>query len=194
MKYSIDAAGSEITWTGFLPSKGLSGKVSFRDGVIEADPKNNSDITGGKLTIDLSSIEALDDNLGKDDKRKLTDHLKSEDFFDVASYPVAEFTLLEVNAIGDRADRSNADGMIRPTHEVTGELSIKGIRQKISALVNMQIEGSRIRVQSMFTLDRTMFGMDHLIDRSNGQQRVLPDMEIIVKVVADAIERPLGSA
>lgn len=192
MKYSIDAANSEITWTGFIPSTGISGRVFFRDGIIETDPKNSSDITGGKLTIDIASIETLDDQLSKDDKRKLTAHLKSQDFFDADIHPVAEFTLLEVNALGDRPV-SNTDGVIHPTHEVVGELSVRGIKQKVSALVNMQVEGGKIRVQSMFTLDRTMFGMDHLIDRSNGQQRVLPDMEIIVKVVADAIERPLGS-
>ena len=190
MRYVIDVANSEITWTGFLPRTGISGRVLFKEGIVETDIKNINEITGGRLVIDLDSIETLDDQLDDENKRKLTNHLKSEEFFDEALYPAAEFTLLEVKAIGDRADSCNTDGVIQPTHEVIGELNLKGIKQRVSALVNLQMEGRKMRVQTMFTLDRAKFGMTALLDKENGSERVLPDMEIMVKLSADALQEP----
>jgi polyisoprenoid-binding protein YceI len=184
----IDVANSEITWTGFQPGNSISGRVFFSDGYVDTSD-SNKDITGGKLTIDMSSIDVMDDKLDADNKHKLVAHLGSEDFFDSAIHPLAVFSIKEVNAIGDRADSSNSDGTIQPTHEVVGELSLKGIKHTVSTLVNLQISEKKIMVQTMLTLDRTQWGMDHLIDRSNGKNRVLPDMEITLKVVAEASEQ-----
>lgn len=186
MKYAIDVANSEITWSGFMPAISVSGRVFFKDGLIVTD-ENDREIINGLIHIDMNSIETLDDKLDDEKKRQVTESLKSADFFDSVLYPVAVFKLLEVKAIGDRADSCNTDGVITPTHEIVGELNLKGIRQRITSLVNLQKEGRKIRVQSMFTLDRTQWGMDHLVEKENGSGRVLPDMEIIVKVVADAI-------
>lgn len=195
MKYIIDVANSEITWTGFQPGNSISGRVFFNDGYIDVNDANR-EVTGGRLTIDMSSIDVLDNKLDDANKHKLAEHLRSDDFFDATLYPLAEFNLLEVKAIGDRADSCNPDGVIQPTHEVVGEFNLKGIKQRVSALVNLQLNGRRMMVQTMFTLDRTMWGMDYLIDRSNGKNRVLPDMEVAVKLVADVVEQPLagGSA
>jgi polyisoprenoid-binding protein YceI len=191
MRYVVDVANSEINWTGFQPGTSLSGRVFLSNGFVEMD--QNREITTGAITIDMNSIEALDDQLKDDEKRKLSSHLRSGDFFDTAIYPTAQLNILEVKAIGDRADSCNLEGMIHPTHEVTGELTIKGIKQNISALVNMQISGKKLVVQTMFTLDRLQWGIDHMSERSFGSKRVLPDMEIMMKVVADASQQSMSS-
>jgi polyisoprenoid-binding protein YceI len=193
MKYVIDVANSEVLWSGFLPATSISGRVFFRDGFVVTD-EDDREITSGLMTIDMDSIETLDDKLSDDDKKKLTAHLKSEDFFDSVLYPAAEFKLLEVKALGERADSCNTDGVIAPSHEVVGELNLKGITHRVTALVNMQKENRKIRVQTMFTLDRTNWGIDHLIESENGSGRVLPDMEIIVRVVADALPETTTAA
>jgi polyisoprenoid-binding protein YceI len=192
MRYAIDAANSEIDWSGFMPGTSISGQVHFDNGIIETG--RNNEITGGTLTVDMSSIETLDSQLNDAGRKQLTENLKSENFFNTEIYPAAEFRLLEVQAIGDRADSCNADGLIQPTHEVKGELTLNGITHKVAALVNLQIQGRKMLVQTMFTLDRTLWGMDHLMVPEEGQGKVLPDMEIMVKVVAEALEEPLACA
>lgn len=186
MRYAIDVENSEVTWSGYMPALSVSGRVFFKDGLVVTD-ENDREITSGLINIDMNSIEALDDKLDDEKKKQVTANLKSADFFDSVLYPLAVFKLLEVKAIGDRADSCNTDGVITPTHEIVGELNLKGIRHRITALVNLQKTGRKIYVQSMFTLDRTQWGIDHLIEKENGSGRVLPDMEIIVKVVADAL-------
>ena len=186
----IDEANSEISWRGFLPGTSLTGRVMISEGTIETDDSNR-DITGGRLLIDMDSIEPMDNQLDAGNRRKLANELRSDNFFDTSIHPVAEFRIFEVNAIGERVDSCNIAGVIQPTHEVIGELTMKGIKHKISALVHMVVSGRKLTVQSMLTLDRTLWHIDHLIERANGNKRVLPDMEIMVKVVAEAGEQAL---
>lgn len=187
MRYVIDEANSEINWRGFLPGTSLTGRVMISEGTIETD-ESNRDITGGRLLIDMNSIEPLDNQLDAGNRRKLANELKSDNFFDTSVHPVAEFRILEVNVIGERVDSCNIDGVIQPTHEVTGDLTLKGIKNRITVLMHITISGKKLTAQSMFTLDRSQWHIDHLIERANGNKRVLPDMEIMVKVVAETGE------
>ena len=58
----------------------------------------------------------------KSDDEKLTGHLQSPDFFDVAKYPKATFESTEIKKGGDKG----------ATHTVTGNLDFHGVKKSIT--------------------------------------------------------------
>jgi len=76
---------------------------------------------------------------------KLTNHLRSEDFFDVEKHPTAKFESTSVTA-----------------GEVTGNLTLLGNTKEISFPADVKIEGNKLEVRGSFKIDRTEFGMDKL--------------------------------
>ena len=76
---------------------------------------------------------------------KLTNHLRSEDFFDVEKYPTAKFESTSVTA-----------------GEVTGNLTLLGNTKEISFPADVKINGNQLEVKASFKIDRTEFGMDKL--------------------------------
>ncbi|WP_271855461.1 YceI family protein [Patiriisocius marinus] len=113
-KKSIDTGVSSINWEGKKVLGSHTGTIAFSDGVIEMDGET---ITGGKFTVDMSSINVTDLKAGEG-KEKLEGHLKSDDFFGVTNYPKAtlEFTKVQKMSGG---------------YEVVADLTIKGKTEPI---------------------------------------------------------------
>jgi polyisoprenoid-binding protein YceI len=109
MKWNIDPTHSNIQFSvrhlGLATVRGtfgeLSGTISEEGGAISA----------GEAEIDVSSINT---NLAARDE-----HLRSPDFFDVATHPTAHFHLV-------KADRKGLE------LTVTGDLSIRGVTKPIT--------------------------------------------------------------
>ena len=68
-------------------------------------------LIGGNFTIDMSTLSSTD--LEGEQKGKLEGHLKSDDFFGVATYPTATLTITK----GEPQSGDN--------YQVAGELTIK---------------------------------------------------------------------
>lgn len=121
--YAIDNTKSEITWEGSkITGSSHSGVVNLIEGGIQvADGK----ISGGKFTIDMTSITVTD--LEGSMKGKLEGHLKNDDFFAVDKHKTARLVI------------EGADG-----DNITGSLTIKGITNKVTfpAKVVMNADGS----------------------------------------------------
>jgi polyisoprenoid-binding protein YceI len=77
---------------------------------------------------------------------KLTNHLKSPDFFEVRSFPTAKF---ESSKIEPGAG----------TCQITGKLTLHGVTKEISFPATVDVGGSGVSLKSEFTIDRTDFGM-----------------------------------
>jgi polyisoprenoid-binding protein YceI len=137
---AIDAAASTI---GFVGSKvtgkhegkfeKLSGSVTLVGGKIE----------GGKLMveIDMDSV--------KSDQEKLTGHLKSPDFFDVAKHPKATFTSTDIKAGGDKG----------ATHTITGELDLHGVKKTITFPATVTVAADSVSGTAEFSINRKDFGI-----------------------------------
>jgi polyisoprenoid-binding protein YceI len=76
---------------------------------------------------------------------KLTNHLRSEDFFDVEQHPTAKFESSNITA-----------------GEVTGTLTLLGNTKEITFPAEVKIDGNNLEVRASFKIDRTEFGMDKL--------------------------------
>lgn len=120
-----DVSRSMIEWLGTKPTGEHTGNIKLSEGELFL---NDGQVSGGNFTVDMSSIENYDLE-DPEYNQKLVDHLKSADFFDVEKYPVAVFTITEIVSI-DPSEVKTED--FRPTHRITGNLTMKDITKSIS--------------------------------------------------------------
>lgn len=146
--YAVDTTASTINWEGAKIAYSHVGTAPVTDGkLMVADGK----LVGGKFTIDLRRI-ANSDIPEAEKKAKLVGHLQSADFFDVATYPTADFEITQIQpATGE--DRN---------HEITGNLMMKGQTRSITIPAMVSMEGDMIKaVTPKFTINRTEWGVNY---------------------------------
>ncbi|HKO57252.1 MAG TPA: YceI family protein, partial [Thermoanaerobaculia bacterium] len=112
-KSSIEFVGAKVT-------RDHHGKFNDFDGTIE--------YAGGKpqrvwFDIDLGSIQT--------DTEKLTGHLKTPDFFDVAKYPKATFTSTSLT-------EAPAGSPAGTTHVLKGTLDMHGVQKEVAIPVKAE--------------------------------------------------------
>lgn len=128
-KSSINFVGAKVTGQ-------HTGKFKTFDGGIEYVAGTAQKID---FEIDLSSIET--------DTEKLTAHLQSPDFFDVAKYPNATFTSTSVTA-------APAGSPAGTTHILKGKLNMHGVDREVTVPVNAEVTPEGVRTRSEFTINR----------------------------------------
>jgi polyisoprenoid-binding protein YceI len=112
--------------------KSLTGTASFQ----------NNDPTTLKiaLDIDMDSLYA--------DEPKLTNHLKSPDFFGVKSNPKAKFVSTSVEKAGG-------------DYKVTGDLTMVGQTKSVAFPAQITLNGNALTLTSTFSIDRSKWGMKY---------------------------------
>lgn len=129
-----------------------TGKFGKFNGVVQAADGKLTEIT---VVIDTASLET--------EIEKLTNHLKSPDFFDVRENPEAKFVSKSIEA-GD-------DG----TAKITGDLTLLGETKSISFPAKVKV-GKEIALDAEFVINRVDFGMDY------GTDNVHEDVTMTIKV------------
>lgn len=134
---------SSINFVGAKVTRDHKGQFRNFDGWIE--------YAGGKpqniaFDIDLDSIET--------DTEKLTGHLKSPDFFDVAKFPKATFTSTSLT----EAPAGEASGA---THVLTGTLDLHGVKKEVRIPVKAQQTADGVHATSEFTINRHDWGISY---------------------------------
>lgn len=130
---TIDFIGSKVTGIENCSFKKFTGVIDLVEGKPEKSSVN--------VAIDLSSVEA---KVGK-----LTEHLKSPDFFDVAKYPQATFASTEIKSGGDKG----------ATHTVTGTLDLHGVKKTVTFPATITVAADAVTVNSEFAINRKDFGI-----------------------------------
>ncbi|NVN98587.1 MAG: YceI family protein, partial [Geobacteraceae bacterium] len=131
--YLLDPALSVLEWTGRNINNRHYGRIPLQGGTVTIEGGNLRD---GIVTLDMGGINNLD--LQDETYRQmLVNHLLSEDFFDVARYPLATMELHGWSPIPS-ASPGTADHLLR------GELTIKGVTRplKVPVTVIPQEDGS----------------------------------------------------
>jgi len=143
---SYSVAEGTITWTGTKVAYGHSGTVNVKSGTLSAE---GSKIKSGDFIIDMTSIKNTDLAGEPEKAAKLEGHLKADDFFDVATYPTAAFSVTSVKDLDISKGDNNA--------EITGNLRLKGIEKSITfpATVLAKADGSLTAISDKFTINRT---------------------------------------
>jgi polyisoprenoid-binding protein YceI len=134
---------SKIEFVGAKVTRDHQGKFNEFDGSIEYAAGKPA---GVNFDIDLTSIET--------DDEKLTGHLKTPDFFNVAQYPRATFTSTSLT----EAPAGSADGA---THTLKGNLTMHGVTKEVTIPVKAQQSAEGVRTTSEFTINRHDWGISY---------------------------------
>ncbi len=141
--FKVDTNQSVVNWKAYKVTGQHEGIVKIKDGELEME---NGALTGGRFTMDMTSITVTDLSGGM--KGKLEGHLKSADFFGVENHPSAEFVITNVVPKGTPGD-----------YKVVGNLTIKDITKEIKFYTNVTEEGKMIKATADMEIDRSEFNV-----------------------------------
>ena len=142
---SVDTTASQITWKGYKVTGEHAGTIAVKEGNFTYD---GTILTGGNFVIDMTSIACTD--LQGEYAGKLVGHLKSDDFFGVATYPTAKFEITKVVSRGKAGD-----------YKVTGNLTIKETTKEIRFNVNVDQSTGVPVATADITIDRSDFNVKY---------------------------------
>jgi len=141
-KYNVVAAESMVYWKAKKIVGGHEGTIHLEKGIIKS--KANQ-IVGGNFIFNINSLKNTDIPVTEEGNAKLVSHLLSPDFFDVKTHPKAAF---EITKVID--------------HQISGNLTIKGIKKNISFPADVSINGNMLTISSdSFSIDRTEWNIKH---------------------------------
>lgn len=146
--WALDKGHASISFTvSHFGFSDVPGQFRSFDAEIDFDPEN-IEATQARFVIDAASF---DTNLAARDE-----HVLSEDFLDVATYPTIIFVSTSVKQTGDGTALITGDLTIK---DVTREVSFDAVLNKLGASPfdpSLQVAGFTITGE----IDRTAFGVD----------------------------------
>lgn len=152
--YEAAPAYSSVNWQAGKPA--IAGYV--HTGKFEVD-SGEVTLTEGELTgefvIDVNSLVVTSLGGGKEGQESsLEAHLKSDSFFDVATYPKATFTVTDVSP-------KVLPGPGESDYTATGELTLKGKTNSVSFPMKVLVANeNEVWMTAAITIDRTLWGID----------------------------------
>lgn len=125
-----------VEWIGRKVGGQHNGYVRIEDSeILVADGR----VVGGQVVMDMTTIKATDI-----DSEDLDNHLKAEDFFDVATYPRATFEITDIQG-----------------NTVQGLLTLKGETNTIRfEAEELTVENDTASFSASFAIDRTQRGVN----------------------------------
>jgi len=145
----IDIENSHITWTGRKVAGEHTGTLQLSNGWVIIQ---NNLIINGKLIFDMKSITNLDVKSPKW-RQKLEDHLKNEDFFDIASFPVSSLIV--------KGSSKHIQEDSEHSHIILSELTIKDVTKDISFPLSIQKNEDVYTAKGIIDIDRTEYGIQY---------------------------------
>lgn len=138
--FRLNIQESTLTWTGkaALGAYDLKGSILPKQGFLEA---SGDSVVSATLVIDMNTISS--------DIQRLTNHLKSEDFFEVDKYPRSTFVL------------NMPIPMASGKSEARGTARIKDAEGAIRFPVSLEQNGDRLTARGTAVIDRTAFGIKY---------------------------------
>jgi len=156
----VNTEKSRVDWVASKKSDFHTGIFPIKSGQVMV---NGGKLTGGKFVLDLANLKATDAGGGD----RLTNHLKSDAFFDVAKFGEATYEITGVNYTSPN------------TADVSGNLTVKGVSVpvKLTALIRNS-DDKGFFAQAFINLDRTLVGINY------GPGMVSNDVELAVHLFA----------
>ena len=143
-RYQVNTSESQVTWEGKKVTGAHNGDIAISNGMITV---KEGLISAATVIMNMSTINTLDLDGGA--KESLDEHLVSDDFFGVESFPTAQFELISLNPL--RGDANGAN------FSATGKVTIKGRTENVSFPVNVDMSDNGARISGEMILDRSKF-------------------------------------
>jgi polyisoprenoid-binding protein YceI len=150
--FKLSSKNTKIEFTGTKPQGKHDGGFQTVSGTASATA---GDPTSLKLDVEIETASLYSDT------PKLTQHLKSPDFFAIKDYPKAKFVSTKVAKSGG-------------SYTITGDLTLIGKTKTISFPADITVSDDALSVSSKFQINRHDFGM------SFGKGKI--DDEVTLKV------------
>ncbi len=161
----IDIASSTINWTGKKVTGQHQGTIALKSGKLKME---NGELKGGMFEVDMTTIEVTDLQGGQ--AKKLQGHLSSDDFFGVATHPVAKIEIT-------KAKKTSAN-----TYDITANATIKGITNEINFVATKDGDS----ISANIVIDRSKYdvkyGSGSFFD-GLGDKMIYDDFELSVNLV-----------
>jgi len=170
----VDPAKSTLKWHAEKVTGKHDGTVKVLGGTIALDGTN---IVSGTVDVDMTSLDDVD--MQGEYHDKLVGHLKSDDFFGVATFPKAILTIKKVVPIANKTGAEN--------FTVTADLTIKGITKEISFPAIIVVNKTEVVANADFNINRVNYGIKYgskSIFESIGDKAINDEFNIKVRVVA----------
>lgn len=168
IQLTVDTAQSVIEWKGFKVGGTHHGTLKLKSGEVTV---KDSTLQAGSFIVDMNTLVDLDQTVAATNKM-LVDHLKSADFFDVASFPEAKFEVTSSEAV------SGNDSI---NYKISGNLTMKGVDKNVTFGAKVEKNGEVYTAETVpFTINRTQWGVNF------GSKSVFADLK--EKIVDDNIE------
>jgi polyisoprenoid-binding protein YceI len=137
----VDVLNSQVDWEGqrFFGG-GHTGTIALKSGVLEL---KDGKVVSGEFSINMESIQVTD--LEGETAKRLEDHLKTADFFDVGKFPIALFRIKQIDYANDNLAA------------VVGEIVIRGIAQRIAFPAEIEVKDGVFSASAKgIRVDRTL--------------------------------------
>ncbi len=160
----LDLPASKVHWKG-TKMRGLGkheGKINLESGFLLTQ---SGSVSGGQFVADMASINVTDIPEHEPvPRRRLNNHLKSADFFDVENHPRSQFAITQIQQLPP------------DSIQVTGNLTIKGITNAIS----FKARAEKNTLSTRFTIDRFQWNIAY---QGSWADRTLVDRNIELSIV-----------
>jgi polyisoprenoid-binding protein YceI len=137
----VDTKSSKLTWGAKKVTGTHAGTIPLTSGSLIVD---GDKLKGGTFVFDVKNL-TVTDVTDASMNGKLTNHLKSPDFFSVESHPEAKFVISSVTPKGLGA------------YDVTGKLTIKGITNEVKFPATVKSVGKKVTADAKIVVDRTKY-------------------------------------
>jgi len=144
--YTVDASKSTLNWKAEKITGFHEGTIGIKSGSFKT---SNDKITSGSFQVNMTTIVDTDLTDAEYNK-KLTGHLSSPDFFDVANFPEAVFTI------------TKPVDLTKSVTEVHGNLTIKGISKPLMFKAVVKKDGNTFVFNAnSIVVDRTVYNIKY---------------------------------
>ena len=170
----VDASKSTMKWHAEKVTGKHDGTVQLLGGTLSLA---GNVLTGGTIEADMTTID--DGDMQGEYHDKFVKHLKSEDFFSVASFPKAILVIKKVVEIKEHQTAEN--------FTVTADLTIKGITKEVTFPAIIVIGKTEVIANADFNIDRTKYDIKYgskTIFANIGDKAINDEFNIKVRVVA----------
>lgn len=159
---AVNPAKSKVNWHAAKVTKSHDGGFKDFNGTVTV---NEGKLANVDITIQTASIFS--------DDEKLTGHLQSPDFFDVAKYPTAKFQA------SNFAEQSDTAGN---THMVTGNLTIGSVTHGVTFPAKISVSEGMVTAAADFIINRQDWKIAY---PGAPDDLIKDDVRIILDIVAD---------
>ncbi|MEZ4981389.1 MAG: YceI family protein [Saprospiraceae bacterium] len=165
---NVNTTKSTIAWKGYKVTGEHNGNVSLKSGALDFD---NGVLTGGTFVIDMTSITCND--LEGEWKDKLVGHLKSDDFFGVATHPTAKFVITKAIPYGTEG-----------AYKVVGNLTIKDITKEIKFNANVNGQNAEAKIIVDRSNYNVKYGSGSFFDNL-GDKTIYDEFDLTINLVTE---------